>query len=129
MTLTVRLSITALAIVISTGMVRAQDLENGASQYRKCKSCHDLGEGAKNKIGPILNGIVGRKAGTVEGFNYSQSLKALAEGGLTWSDDRLSKYIEDPKSVVPNGTMSFVGIKDPADRADLLAYLKKGGSK
>ncbi|RTL71415.1 MAG: cytochrome c family protein [Hyphomicrobiales bacterium] len=127
MTLTRTIAVAALGFLGATFSAAAQDLENGAAQYRKCKTCHDLGDGAKNKTGPVLNGIIGRKVGSVEGFNYSASLKGLAADGLTWTDDKLDKYIADPKSVVPNGSMAFAGIKDKEDRADLIAYLKKGG--
>lgn len=127
MTLTKTLSLAVLAVLCPTLFAMAADLDNGAAQYRKCKTCHDLGENAKNKTGPLLNGIVGRKAGSVEGFNYSASLKTLAADGLAWSEEKLDKYIADPKSVVPNGSMAFAGIKDADDRADLIAYLKKNG--
>ncbi len=118
---------TALAVALSAALAQAEDLENGESQFKKCKACHDLGENAKNKVGPILNDIVGRKAGAVEGFKYSEKLKGLAASGLTWSEENLLKYIEDPKTVVPEGTMAFAGIKDAADRKDVIAFLKKNG--
>lgn len=108
-----------LMMVLPT-MASAADVENGKSVFKKCKACHAVGEGAKNKVGPQLNGIVGRAAGTVEGFNYSPALK---DSGKTWDEATLDGYLKDPKGFIPGNKMVFVGIKDDADRADLIAYL------
>lgn len=118
-----------LGIATLTGTARAEDLDNGKSQFNKCKSCHDVGENAKNKIGPPLNNIIDRKAASIDGFNYSDSIKGLAAKGLVWNVEMLSKYIDDPKSVVPNGKMVFAGLKDQDDRNDLIAYLKQFSKK
>lgn len=119
----------ALSAALLPATAHAVDLDNGESQYRKCKACHDMGAGAANKVGPVLTDIVGRKAGAVADFKYSDNLKKLAADGLTWTEDNLNKYIEDPKAVVPAGTMAFAGLKDAEDRADVIAYLKQAGKK
>ncbi len=99
--------------------------EEGAEVFKKCRACHDVGPDAKNKVGPVLNGVVGRKAGTIEGFSYSDANKAAGAKGLTWTEDVLLKYLENPLSYLPGTKMAFAGLKDPQDRKDLIAYLKK----
>ena len=114
-----------IAVVIlaaSTGTTRAQDLAAGEQSFRKCAPCHDIGEGAKVKLGPPLNGLEGRKAGTYEGFNYSEVNK---NSGITWSDETFTKYIHAPMQEMPGTRMAFVGIKNDKDVADLWAYLKQ----
>ena len=86
----------------------------------KCAPCHSIGPGAKNKVGPEQNGLVGRKAGSVEGFNYSEAMK---NSGITWDEATLDEYITDPKKKVPGNKMVFPGIKDELQRGDLIAYL------
>lgn len=114
--------------VVAAGLVMAlpavasaQDAEAGKATYGKCRACHDIGEGAKNKVGPHLNNVVGRKAGSVEGFAYSDALK---NSGIVWDEANLDAYIADPKAKVPGNKMVFVGIKDEADRKNLIAFLK-----
>ena len=99
--------------------------EAGEEVFRKCRSCHDVGGGAKNKVGPLLNGIVGRKAGTIEGFRYSPVNQQAGEKGLVWTEAELLKYLASPKDYMPGNRMAFVGIDDEQDRRDLVAYLKK----
>jgi cytochrome c2 len=125
------LAAVALAASWATGPVRAQDAnaEEGAEVFKKCRSCHDVGPGAKNKVGPILNDIVGRKAGTIEGFAYSDANKAAGAKGLTWTDDVLLKYLENPLTYMPGTKMAFAGLKDAQDRKDLIAYLKTFSKK
>ena len=103
----------------------AQDAENGESVFRQCRACHQMGDNAKNLVGPQLNGIVGRKASSVEGFNYSQASKDSAAKGLTWTEDKLDVYLEAPATFMPGTKMAYAGVKDKGDRADLIAYLKK----
>ena len=94
---------------------------NGEKLYRQCKACHTV-EAGKNRVGPTLHGLFGRKAGTVEGFaNYSEGLKA---SGIQWSAATLDPYLADPKAVVPDSRMAFAGMAKPEDRADLIAYLE-----
>jgi len=102
----------------------AQDLDNGKSIWNKCRACHQLGENAKNMVGPVLNGLFGRKAGTIEGFNYSEANK---NSGITWDEATFREYIKNPKAKIPNTKMVFAGISDDADIDDLIAYLKQFG--
>jgi cytochrome c len=98
----------------------AQDVEAGKKVFVKCAPCHSIGPGAKNKVGPEQNGLIGRKAGSVEGFNYSEAMK---NSGITWDEASLDEYLADPKKKVPGNKMVFPGIKDELQRADLIAYL------
>jgi cytochrome c len=105
------------------------DPAKGEKVFKKCQVCHTVGEGAKKKVGPPLNNIIDAKAGSQEGFKYSKAMVEAGEGGLTWSVDKLSAYLEKPKEVVPKGKMAFPGLKDEADRADVIAYLKTFSKK
>jgi len=112
-------------LVLAIGLVlampvaaSAQNVENGASVFKKCKACHAVD--GKNKVGPHLDGVVGRKAGAVEGFKYSD---AMMNYGKTWDEATLDAYIANPKTAVPGNKMVFVGVKDEQDRKDLIAYL------
>jgi cytochrome c len=104
----------------------AQDgkVEDGAEVFKKCRACHDVGPDAKNKVGPLLNDILGRQAGSIEGFNYSDANKAAGTKGLVWTDEVLFKYLENPLSFMPGTKMAFAGLKDEQDRRDVIAYLK-----
>jgi cytochrome c len=100
----------------------AQDAENGEKVFKKCMACHALDD--KNKIGPSLKGIVGRKAATVEGFKYSDAMLAKAAEGVVWDEATLTAYLPDPKAFVPGTKMVFPGLKKPEEVADLIAFLK-----
>ena len=100
------------------------DADKGAKIFNKCKGCHQVGEGAKNRVGPQLNGVFDRAAGAVEGFKYSNGLKRAADGGLIWDLASLDAYLENPKALVSGTRMSFRGLKEQHDRADVLAYLR-----
>ena len=120
------MAILSVALFGFAGAVQAQGSpEEGENVFKKCRTCHDVGDSAKNKVGPALNNIVGRKAASVNGFAYSTDMKALGSNGFVWSEENLSKYLENVKSVVANGKMVFPGLKDEQDRKDLIAYLKK----
>ncbi len=99
--------------------------EAGAKIFRKCKSCHQVGEGAKNKAGPILSGLLGRAAGEVDGFKYSKAMKEAASEGLVWDADALSGYLEKPRAYLKGTKMSFAGLKDREDRLAVIEYLKQ----
>lgn len=116
----------ALAL-LAAGSASAQqgNAEAGEDVFKKCRACHDVGAGAKNKVGPMLNGIIGRKSGTVEGFAYSEANKAAGEKGLVWSEAELFKYLENPMTYMPKNKMAFAGLKDEQDRRDVIAYLAK----
>ena len=96
------------------------DLSNGESKFALCATCHTLPQGAPNMTGPNLHGIFGRKAATAPNFNYSDVLKAT---GWTWDAARIDTWITDPKVALPGTKMTFVGLKDPKDRTDVIAYL------
>lgn len=98
----------------------AQDAAAGKKVFTKCAPCHSIGPGAKNKVGPEQNGLIGRKAGSVEGFPYSAAMK---NSGITWDEAQLDEYITDPKKKVPGNKMLFPGVKDEVERSDLIAYL------
>ena len=120
------IAILSVALFGFAGTAQAQgNPEEGENVFKKCRTCHDVGDSAKNKVGPALNNIVGRKAASVNGFAYSTDMKALGSNGFVWSEENLSKYLENVKSVVANGKMVFPGLKDEQDRKDLIAYLKK----
>lgn len=114
---------TAALAVMSSG-ASAQDVENGQSVFRQCRACHQIGANAKNLVGPGLTGIVGRKAGTVEGFNYSEANKTAGAKGLVWDEKNLMEYLANPLQFMPGTKMAYAGLKDEADRKDLIAYLK-----
>jgi cytochrome c len=102
------------------------DLENGKKVFRLCSICHQVGDGAKNTpMGPNLNGIIGRKAGTIEGYNYSDANKQAGEKGLIWTEETLSEFLQSPRSFMPGNRMVFAGVKDDSDRRDLVAYLNQ----
>ena len=100
------------------------DADRGESIFRKCVGCHQVGVGAKNRAGPHLNGLFGRKAGAIEGFYYSKGMMRAASDGLIWDLERLDAYIENPKALVSGTRMSFRGMKKLQDRHDVLAYLR-----
>lgn len=112
------------AFVALCGSAVAQDIAAGETAFKKCLPCHAVGEGAKNKVGPILNGLEGRHSGTVEGYNYSEANK---KSGLTWDEATFKEYIKDPKAKIPGTKMIFPGIKNEKEIANLWAYLKQFG--
>ncbi len=112
----------AVALVLSPVTAQAQDATEGENVFKKCRACHQVGETAKNVVGPQLNGLFGRKAGTVEGFNYSEVNKT---SGVVWDDKIFANYIKDPRAAMPGNKMAFGGIKDEKEVADLTAYIRK----
>jgi cytochrome c len=100
----------------------AQDADAGKSSFNKCMACHAIGEGAKNKVGPELNGLDGRKSGTVEGYSYSEANK---NSGITWSKETFLEYIKDPKAKIPGTKMIFAGIKNENEANNLWAFLSQ----
>ena len=100
------------------------DAEAGKEVFKSCKGCHEVGEGARNGVGPHLNFVFGRKAAGLEDFRYSKSLERAGVAGLEWHADTLDAYIEDPRGFASGTRMSFRGLKDPEDRANVIAYLR-----
>ncbi len=112
-------------LLLAAGAAHAGDPQQGAKVFNKCKACHMVGENAKNRVGPPVNGVVGRAFGAVEGFRYSPSLMELADAGRIWDEETLDAYLQNPKKIVPKGRMAFPGLKKAEDRADVIAYLKQ----
>lgn len=119
------LSIALIVLVAAATPVAAADPERGAKVYRKCKACHAVGANARNKVGPHLNEVFDRRAAGIDGFKYSKSMERAGADGLTWTTEKLDIYLENPKSLVTGTRMNFRGLKDPQDRADVLAYLRQ----
>ncbi len=113
-----------IAVTASATPTWAQDASQGALVFNQCRACHAIGPGARNKAGPKVNGIVGRKAASVAGFNYSKAMKEAAAKGLTWNDQSLSAYLESPDTFMPNGVMAFGGVKNEGDLKNLIGFLK-----
>ena len=123
----IKMSAAAVALVLSVPFAAhaAGDAAKGEKVWAKCKICHQVGPEAKNLVGPIQNNLIGRKAGTVEGFKgYSEANKEAGEHGLIWTEETLDKYLTDPKVFMPKNKMAFVGLPKAEDRADVIAYLK-----
>ncbi|MSP44778.1 MAG: cytochrome c family protein [Xanthobacteraceae bacterium] len=119
------LVLAALAFGATVGMAnaaKAQDLAAGEQSFRKCGPCHSVGADARNKIGPVLNGLDGRKSGTVAEYSYSEANK---KADITWSDATFKDYIQNPMAKVPGTKMAFAGIKNETEIANLWAYLKQ----
>jgi len=112
----------AAALALSTGAASAQDVKAGETSFKKCLPCHAIGDGATNKVGPELNGLDGRKAGTAANYSYSDANK---NSGLTWSEETFKEYIKDPMAKVKGTKMAFPGIKNETEINNLWAYLKQ----
>ena len=115
----------AAAIVMLTGAARAQDAAAGEQSFKKCLPCHSIGEGAKNKVGPELNGIDGRHSGSAPGYSYSEANK---KSGITWDKAQFLEYIKDPRAKIPGTKMIFPGIKNEKEAESLWAYLSSFGA-
>jgi cytochrome c len=113
----------ALALLLwnAPHAVAAGDATKGAGVFSRCAVCHNAENGGGNRIGPNLFGVAGRAAGSVAGYSYSSAMKA---SGLTWTDENLTEYLTSPKTKVPGNKMSFGGLSDAGQVADLVAYLK-----
>jgi cytochrome c len=118
-----KLTLSTLIVVASaaaSSAALAQDVAAGKTSFNKCLACHAVGEGAKNKVGPELNGLNGRKAGTAEGYSYTEANK---NSGITWNEAAFKDYIKDPKAKIPGTKMVFAGIKNEQEAGDLWAFL------
>ena len=120
-----RASIAIVALVASAGAAVAGDVAAGEATFKKCMTCHSkLGESAKNMIGPILNGLEGRKSGSVPGYAYSEANK---NSGIVWDEKTFKEYIKDPKAKIPGTKMVFPGIKNEKEADDLWSFLEQFG--
>ncbi len=120
-------SVLAAAVIMAaiTQVAHAQDVAAGEQSFKKCFPCHSVGEGAKNKVGPALNGLDGRHSGSVPDYSYSDANKS---SGISWNEDTFKDYIQDPRAKIPNTKMIFPGIKNVKEAGDLWAYLKQFGA-
>ena len=110
-------------IILTVSIANTADLVKGKKVFKKCVACHSLEEG-KNKIGPPLNNLLGRKAGSVKGYKYS---KAMKNSGVVWNEESLDKFLTKPRKFIPKTKMSFRGIKKKSLRDDLISFLKNNG--
>jgi len=117
-------AIVVAAMALMTQAAQAQDVAAGENSFKKCLPCHAIGEGAKNKVGPVLNGLEGRHSGSIEGYSYSDANK---KSGITWNKDTFLEYIKDPRAKIPGTKMIFPGIKNEKEANDLWAYLASFG--
>jgi cytochrome c len=119
----IRSCVIASAILVGlAASAHAQDAAAGEKSFAVCRACHQIGPSAKIGVGPVLNGVVGRKAGTYPGFNYSEANKT---SGLVWTPEELDKYLTNPQAVVPHTKMIFPGLKDEQKRKDVIAFLEQ----
>lgn len=108
------------ALSIGATPATAGDAAAGEKVFNQCRACHQVGENARNRVGPTLNGVVGSTAGSVEGFGYSD---VLAESGLTWDEDTLAAYLADPRGFLPGNTMAYAGLRSDEDIENVIAFL------
>lgn len=121
----IRTAIAIAALMVSAGGALAQgDATAGAQVFKKCAICHMIGEGAKTKVGPELNAVVGRTAGTLPGFTYSPAMQAEGTKGVIWAPDTLTQFLTKPQDFVKGTKMGFAGLSNPTDIANVIAYLE-----
>lgn len=119
----IRIACVALSLAaLTTVQARAQDAAAGEKTFIVCRACHQIGPGAKNAVGPVLNGVVGRKAGTYPGYDYSSANK---NSGIVWTPEELQKYLENPQKVVPGTKMIFPGLHNPEQVKNVIAFLEQ----
>ena len=116
------LVLASVIVIASSASAFAQDLTAGENSFKKCLPCHRVGEGAKNLVGPVLNGLAGRKSGSIEGYSYSDANK---NSGITWDEAVFKEYIANPRAKIPGTKMVFAGISNENERTNLWAYLKQ----
>jgi cytochrome c len=120
------LTIAAALLSLTTAQTMAQDAAAGEKVFMKCRACHQIGPTAKNSVGPALNGLVGRQAGTYENYNYSAANK---NSGLTWDEATLAEYLKNPRAKVPGTKMAFAGLTSDTEIANVIAFLKTQPAK
>lgn len=112
------------SVALASPAIAQGDAANGEKVFRKCQACHTVEEG-KNKVGPSLYNVIGRKAGSLEGFRYSSAMEEYGAAGQVWDEETLNAYLEAPKQVVEGTKMAFAGLKKAEDREDVISYLKQ----
>ena len=121
-----KLTLSALIVIASSSAVAsaalAQDAAAGKTSFNKCLACHAIGEGAKNRVGPQLNGLDGRKSGTAPDYSYTDANK---NSGVTWNEAQFKEYIKEPRTKIPGTKMSFAGIKNEKEAGDLWAFISQ----
>lgn len=119
------MTLTVLAVMAATPALADGDAAKGEKVFKKCAACHMVGPDAKIKVGPVLNGLFGRTAGTLEDYaaKYSKDMVAAGQAGLVWTEETLDTYLEKPKDVVKKTNMAFAGLKKEDEREDVIAYL------
>ena len=120
-----KLTLNALLVIATSAAASsalAQDVAAGKTSFNKCMACHSIGEGAKNKVGPELNGLDGRKSGTAEGYSYSDANK---NSGITWNAEQFKEYIKNPREEIPGTKMAFPGIKNENEINNLWAFVSQ----
>jgi cytochrome c len=126
------LAIATLALTLGAGIASAQEVDaelaaEGERVFRQCQACHQIGDGAQNRVGPMLTGVIGRTAGSLEGFRYSDAMVAKGEEGLVWDEDTLAPYLENPRQYVEGTNMAFAGLRQEEQRAAVIEYIKSAG--
>ncbi|QRM34646.1 cytochrome c family protein [Microvirga sp. VF16] len=116
------IAVSAALVLAGFGHAQAQDAAAGEKVFAQCRACHQIGENAKNAVGPVLNGLFGRHSGSIEGYNYSAANK---NSGLTWDEATFRDYIQNPRAKIPGTKMVYAGLKDEQRINDLIAYLKQ----
>lgn len=113
--------------LLAVSSATAADIDEGEKVFRKCQACHMAGEDAKARVGPVLNNLFGRQAGTNEeyGSKYSKAMVEAGENGLVWNEETLFNYLENPRAMVEGTKMAFPGLKQEEDRRNVIAYLKQ----
>ena len=121
-------AVAGFAFVAVAGSASAQDAAGdpaaGQRVFNQCRACHVIENNGRNGVGPNLHGVVGRRAASIDGFRYSANMRTLGEQGHVWTLDNLRAYLRNPKDVVPQGTMSFPGLRNDQQLNDILAYLR-----
>ncbi len=117
-----RLALATVALILAATPALAADVVAGETVFQQCKQCHRVGVGATNFYGPVLNGLIGRKAGAVPGYKYSQ---ALENSAIVWDQAALSKYLKEPRHEVPGVAMTFPGLKNQTDIDNVIAYISQ----
>ena len=115
---------TALLMAFGTSAMAEGDAKKGKRIFNKCKACHAVGEGAKNKVGPVLTGVVGNPAGQNPDFKYSDALLAAAEEGLVWNEESLTAFLTKPKDFMKGTKMAFAGLRKEQEIKDVIAYIE-----